>query len=188
MAEKLVGAVCPDCGSKIVKSDKYIFCEKSGKEAGLCHFITGYVLSGGSKIPDSDLVKLTKGEKIGPYTFHSEKKNKDYEASLQFDRTDGRVHPIYENHFEETNHLCPLCSERLVKREGVYGPYLSCPNRDFNLSCSFGGVELTNADMDTILRGGTTAPLTLYSRKKQTEYEACLKLDPETLKITPVFE
>lgn len=189
MANKLVGATCPHCGASVVKNDKYIFCEKSGREEGLCHFITSFILKDGKEIPEEDLIKLTKGEKIGPYTFHSAKKDKDYRASLQADTLTGTVNMIFANNESvKTNHLCPICSATMVKRIGKYGPFLACPEDHFNMSISFGGVELTDADIDTVLNGGKTAPMTLYSRTKQKEYEACVGLDPETHKLRPYFD
>lgn len=185
--KRIFDCVCPHCGAHIYKSDKYVRCEDFSKDGTVCSLFFGYVLADGSKIPDEDIVRLCTGDTIGPYTFHSQAKDKDYRCSLHVDANTGNVERIFPSHGEESEHVCPHCGKKLYKRNGKYGSYLSCPNRDFSMSLSFGGHELTDEEIETLMSGGTTEQLRLISARTKKPYVASLQIDSETGKIRPIF-
>ena len=187
-AIKMTGIKCPHCGGQIVKSEKYIYCEHSGKEEGMCHFFTTRVMQDGSEISDDDIERLTKGEKVGPYLFHSNKKNVDYYAFLQANPVSGKISLVFPESKDVTNHTCPKCGRKLVKRSGKYGDFLGCPNNDFTMSTSFSGHDFNTLEIDKLLKGETIGPFDLYSRNKLRWYSASLRLNPETNRIEPLFD
>ena len=185
---KIDGCLCPHCGGELYRSDKFVSCENSSQDDTSCKLFFGYVLSDGSKIPDEDIVRLCEGEMIGPYTFYSSAKNKDYKCSLQIDDSTGNVNRKFPPRGEQSDYACPHCGKKLYRMDGQYGPYLSCPNRDFRLNLEFGHHKLTDDEIRTLLNGHNTEPIELVSTKSGKSYIAPLSLDPVTEKLKPVFD
>lgn len=189
------GAECPHCGGQIYKSDRFISCENSGREEGMCQFFTGLILANGSEINDDDIRALCRGELVGPFEFHSDKKNKNYSASLQASVDTGKVELIFPNSGTsrpapvETSLCCPDCGTKLLRRSGQYGEYLACPNCEFRLNrLAFGEHNFTEAELKKLLNGEETEEIEGLISKKGKTYSAKFRIDPDTGRIAPVFD
>ena len=87
------GITCPVCGKPVKKYDWGYGC--TGYKEG-CKFSISRKQYG-TELKDSQLVKLVTKGKVEGITFHSAKKNKDYEAGLTFDKETGNVTMFFNN-------------------------------------------------------------------------------------------
>lgn len=179
------GAICPHCGGQIYHTDRFIMCENEGREPDDCHFFTRYTQSNGKPIPDEDIVNLCNGQKVGPYTFTSQKGNK-FQAYLVCNTQTGEITFEFADDSETTSYKCPKCGAELTLRQGKFGPYYSCPNRDFHMSAERWEHKFTDEEVRKLLNGEAIALTGLISQKG-TSFDATVSFDLDTQKFVLSF-
>lgn len=184
--EEIEGAVCPHCGGKLLRSDRFITCENEGQEEGQCRFFMSAVDANDKQIPDEDILKLCQGEIVGPYTFHSKAKDKDYTTYLKCDKDTGKVEYVFDPSEKEVSLSCPCCGTKLHMHNGKYGKYLACPNHDFRLSMSVCGHEFTVDEIADMI-GGATLHVDNFVSKAGREFGADIAYDPAEKKLKLMF-
>ena len=87
---------CPNCGGKMLEGRKSWFCEnwRSGCAGRV------WKESFGHRFTADEIAALLGGERIGPLDLTS-RAGKHFRAALEFDKLDGRVHAVFEEHKAE---------------------------------------------------------------------------------------
>jgi len=87
---------CPSCGGKMLEGRKSWFCEnwRSGCAGRVWKESFGHCFTA------DEIAALLGGERIGPLDLTS-RAGKHFRAALEFDKLDGRVHAVFEEHKAE---------------------------------------------------------------------------------------
>ena len=138
---------CPKCGKAIFETPLAYACE--GKKDQSCDIYIGKTING-RKIPTEQFEKLfTKGSTDVIDGFYSEKKQKHYDAALEYNQVEGKI--MMKAGFAEktTDYRCPVCNKPLIRQ----GSQLMCTGKDDN-SCHFKmyAVSSKNELSDEVIR------------------------------------
>lgn len=82
----------------------------------------------------------------------------------------------------ETEYLCPVCHQKLLLKDGRYGKYYDCPNKDFHISQNYLGHTFTNEELNTLLSGKETDYISMKSRHGKT-FQAKLHIENGEMKF-----
>ena len=169
---------CPLCGRPMKNMKFSILCDD--KDGGCGLHIPREIC--GKKLPASALEALASGKRTAVIKGFKSKAGKEFQAQLEIDRGSCKVTWVTEKRPEMTGRTCPHCGETLQDT-----PWRLTCGCGFNLYKSTGGVNLTPAQVDTLLKGGTLSLKGLKS-KKGKKYDARVSANAETGKFEYQFD
>ncbi len=179
---KVKDAICPKCGSEILKVPFGYACAKRPEA---CDFVIG-------KIADKDLAEshvreLLSTGKTGTIRGFKSKNGKRFDACLTLDKAeDGSVNLKFDFEHVEAKKVkdvaCPLCGGAIVQTPFGFG--CTAYNRENPESCRFSigkiaGVKLKEASVKELLQNGKTGIIKGFVAKTGMMFDAALKLDEE---------
>lgn len=190
----LADVVCPDCGSKIVKTNFGFACEKYFDKENQCKFVIGEIAS--KKLTDADAKELLVNGITKTIRGFKGKSGKKFDACLVLKKNDeGKSEISFDFDNVEAKEIkdvkCPLCGGKIVVTPFGYG----CSNYnkdDPDNSCRFNigqvaGVKIKEAQVKELLEKGITSTISGFKSKKGTKFDAKLTLNKdETGKVTGI--
>ncbi len=190
----LADVTCPDCGSKIVKTNFGYACEKYFDKDNQCKFVIGEVAS--KKLSDTDVKELITEGITKTIRGFKGKSGKKFDACLILKKNEeGKTEITFDFNNVEAKEIkdvkCPLCGGKIVVTSFGYG----CSNYkkdDPDNSCKFNigqvaGVKLKEAQVKELLSTGITSTISGFKSKKGSKFDAKLTLNKdENGKVTGV--
>ena len=183
----LADVACPDCGSKIIKTNFGFACEKYFDSDNKCGFVLGEIAS--KKLTDADAKELlTEGHTKTIRGFKG-KSGKKFDACLLLKKNEetGKSEVSFDFDNVEAKDIkdvsCPICGGKIVVTPFGYG----CSNYkkdDPDNSCGFNigqiaGVKLKEAQVKELLKEGITSTISGFKSKKGTKFDAKLALNKD---------
>ena len=169
---------CPSCGGDILSGAKGYFC--SNYKEKNCSTGAPKILVG-ARLSENDIKKLFSGETI---TKNLSKDDKKWEQKLKFDPAEKKI-VFVKAEKKESSHKCPKCGSAMTENDkGLFCTDESCK---FAFWKSFGGHTLTEEEINTLLSGKETKPVSLTSQKG-SKYRAKLVFDKSEYRVKPVFD
>ncbi|MDC7279620.1 topoisomerase C-terminal repeat-containing protein [Butyrivibrio fibrisolvens] len=187
--------VCPDCGSKIVKTNFGFACEKYFDKENKCDFVIGEIAS--KKLTDADVKELLSTGSTKTVRGFKGKSGKKFDACLVLKKNEesGKHEISFDFDNVEAKEIkdvaCPICGGKIVVTPFGYG----CSNYnkdDPDNSCKFNigqvaGVKLKEAQVKELLSNGITDTISGFKSKKGTKFDAKLTLSKdENGKVTGI--
>ncbi|QFJ55766.1 type IA DNA topoisomerase [Pseudobutyrivibrio xylanivorans] len=191
---------CPDCGSKIIKTNFGFACEKYFNKEDKCGFVIGEIAS--KKLTDADVKELLTNGATKTIRGFKGKSGKKFDSCLVLKKNEetGKTEIGFDFDNVEAKEIkdvvCPVCGGKIVVTPFGYG----CSNYnkdDPENSCKFNigqiaGVKLKEAQIKELLGSGITDTISGFKSKKGTKFDAKLALskdeDGKVTGITFVFE
>lgn len=159
-----LGYNCPICGKEL-NNDKYALSCSCGFT--ITKSLPKHVFT------KNELETLLEGKKTKPIKLYSTKKNKYYTAELVLDpQNNYKLSFAQSENIDVSDCRCPVCGNTLTNEK--YNLTCSC---GFNLTKSLPKHIFTKEEINTLLNGGTTKPLKIYSTNKKRFFNASLYLD-----------
>lgn len=171
--KKEIGS-CPICSGKLFTAPFGIVCENRQTKA--CKFTLGNNIIG-RNFKESELMviisKFAARESTPVFDGFISKKGSKFSASLRLDQ-DGTIKLEFpEKPTEVSSFICPKCQ----KNFNVAGAKLKC-DCGFEVWTMAFGKKLTDGQLKSLLRG-ESIKATLFSKKKNCEYEAYLTMEDD---------
>lgn len=191
----LADVVCPDCGSKIIKTNFGFACERYFDKENKCDFVLGEIAS--KKLTDVDAKELLADGHTKTLRGFKGKSGKKFDACLVLKKNEetGKHEVSFDFDNVEAKEIkdvkCPICGGKIVVTPFGYG----CSNYnkdDPDNSCKFNigqvaGVKLKEAQVKELLTNGITDTISGFKSKKGTKFDAKLTLSKdETGKVTGI--
>ena len=164
---KVIGK-CPLCGGEVWSAEKGFCC--SNWKIKKCKFGSPRIFAG-VNITDEEYLSMLNGAEL---TKEMSKNGNTWTSKLTTDEN-GKI--IFNGINDggkalETSFKCPKCKEKKLKR-GEKNLFCSC---GFKLWLNQCGHELTDEEIDQLVRMKKTQPIDMVSPKKGTSFRAQLKL------------
>ena len=183
-ANYLPDVVCPECGSKIVKTNFGFACERYFDKENKCDFVIGEIAS--KKLTDADVKELLTNGATKTVRGFKGKSGKKFDACLVLKKNEetGKQEIGFDFDNVEAKEIkdvvCPMCGGKIVVTPFGYG----CSNynkEDPDNSCKFNigqiaGVKLKEAQVKALLTNGITESISGFKSKKGTKFDAKLAL------------
>ena len=164
---------CPLCGKAMRKLKFGYGC--SGYPD--CNFVIGEIAH--KKLSENEIRELCHRKRTGTISGFTSKSGKKFDAKLILDDT-GKISFEFDQNEEKSDLMCPSCGSNLIKYSWGY----SCS--EHNNGCSFAigkicGKMLTESQIRTLLSRGEIGPLTGFTKKDGTKFEATLVLESKEI-------
>ena len=178
--ENSIGICCPKCGKPMVEYKSSYACSGNTKDNPTCNFLVWRNMSG-HEITKAELETLLKEKILKSVAFVS-KEGKPYKANLVLNEDYSSSIAFEEK--EEVG-ICPKCGAPVID----FGKGCKCSkNTKENPTCDFlvwknvSGHELTQKEIQSLLKGETLKKVSLVS-KSGKKYEADLEYSSELNKV-----
>jgi len=183
----LADVFCPDCQSKIIKTNFGFACEKYFATENKCGFVLGEIAS--KKLTDADAKELLAQGHTKTIRGFKGKSGKKFDACLVLKKNEetGKTEVAFDFDNVEAKDIkdvqCPICGGKIVVTPFGYG----CSNynkEDPDNSCGFNigqiaGVKLKESQVKELLKEGITSTISGFKSRKGTKFDAKLALNKD---------
>lgn len=177
-----LGIICPKCGKPMVEYKSSYACSGNTKENPTCNFLVWKNMSG-HEMTKAELDILLKEKILKSVSFLS-KEGKPYKANLVLNE-DFTTTVVFEDRNEEVG-ICPKCGAPVID----FGKGCKCtrntkenPTCDFIMWKNVSGHELTQKEIQALMKGDTLKKVQLISSRSGKKYEADLVYSTESNRV-----
>lgn len=163
---------CPICGNPILKGKYGWFC--SGKKESGCTFNISSTIAS-KKITDTNVKDLFEKGITKEIKGFQSKTGKSYSAKLKLN-DENKVEFYFEtSEPKETKkeYSCPCCNGKIIADKWAW----KCSDCGFSLSYKIAGKEITEKNLNDIIKNGKTEKISGFTSKTGKKFSAYLILD-----------
>lgn len=161
---------CPICGEPLMKGKFGWYC--SAKKTGTCSFSIPAEVAH-KKLADSNVKDLLSIGKTKMIKGFKSKAGKSFDARLQI--KDGKVEFLFDEPKTvemKKEYRCPICGGLIVADKWAW----KCENNDFSLSYKIAGKDITEKNLEELIKTGKTSKISGFVSKTGKKFSASLEL------------
>lgn len=169
--DKEVLGICPICGKAVIAKNKVYACEE-------CDFKIFKTICG-ADIDIDNLKLILEGKESKELSMTSNKGNK-FKAKLKIKEDCSGVDFVFSKTEDEVIGKCPICSNNVIKKNGLYGDYYKCSSNDclFKLSGVIAHTKITTQIAKELLENKITKEMN-FINKDGKEFKAKIAIDSD---------